>query len=70
MLRNTSLPKGKDRKKATAVAKYYGFERRSIFSTEGSFGWEAAFFLERFGRLLGALDMLLSKEILPGVFAL
>ena len=25
-------------KKCTAVAKYYGFERRTIFSTEGSFG--------------------------------
>ena len=25
--------------KTTAVAKYYGFERRTIFSTEGSFGF-------------------------------
>ena len=25
--------------KTTAVAKYYGFGRRTIFSTEGSFGW-------------------------------
>ena len=25
--------------KTTAVARYYGFERRARFSTEGSFGW-------------------------------
>ena len=29
----------KNKEKTTAVAKYYGFRRRSIFSTEGSFGF-------------------------------
>ena len=28
--------------KTTAVAQYYGFGRRTIFSTEGSFGWKCA----------------------------
>ena len=30
---------GTESEKTTAVAKYYGFERRTIFSTEGSFGF-------------------------------
>ena len=43
-LRNACFPKEKEQKNGTdckrleSVAKYYGFERRSIFSTEGSFG--------------------------------
>ena len=37
-LRKKKQENGTDSKRTTAVAKYYGFGCRTIFSTEGSFG--------------------------------
>ena len=58
--------------KTTAVAKYYGFGCRTIFSTEGSFGWakdfpigrsEKAFRIRRFMSKFPGVSLLSSASI-------
>ena len=44
---------GTEGEKTTAVAKYYGFERRTNFSTEGSFGKGSTFSGHLFGSFSG-----------------
>ena len=49
--------------KTTAVAKHYGFERHTIFSTEGSFGKEHADFVKQ-ARHKNATDAAILERVL------